>query len=136
MTKSYQEKIDFLNRARHAEDLICALECVQRQDQKLLEELGNSEECEGIRNHLENLCQQRKQMLKSLVQIREEIAERISEIPDMQLRSVLERKYLAYQSLDQIAREMFFDKRTIQRKQKKALDLLKISDLESDKYQK
>lgn len=136
MRKLYQEKIAFLNRARQAEDLIYALEYVQKQDQKLLQELEADDACTGIRNHLEALCEQRKQKLEALVQIRAEIAEKISEIPDLQLQAILERKYLAYQKTEQIAQEMFFDQRTIQRKQNQALELLAISDSASDKYQK
>ena len=119
-------KVKWLRRAKDAEYFIQALHCSQKQDEKLIKELEIYENCDAIRNHLADLHRQTEQKLIVLASIREEIALAIADISDMQLQAILNRKYLAYQTIEQIAEEMFFDRRSIQRKHKKALDLLKI----------
>ncbi|MDE7094800.1 MAG: hypothetical protein K2O52_07810, partial [Oscillospiraceae bacterium] len=103
-----------------------ALHCSQKQDETLIKELEIYENCDAIRNHLADLQKQTEQKLILLAGIREEIAQTIATVSDMQLQAILNRKYLAYQTIEQIAEEMFFDKRSIQRKHKRALDLLAI----------
>ena len=126
MNDLQQAKVKWLRRAKDAEYLIQALQCSQKQDEKLIQELELYENCDAIRNHLADLQKQTEQKLIILVAIREEIAQAIATVSDMQLKAILNRKYLAYQTIEQIAEDMFFDRRSIQRKHKQALDLLKI----------
>lgn len=126
MNTTQQKKIDWLGRAKHAEYLLHALHRSQKRDRRLIQELELYENCDDLRMHLVDLQEQTEKTLRQLAGIREEIAQAIATVPDMQLEAILNRKYLAYQTIEQIAEDMFFDRRSIQRKHKQALDLLEI----------
>ncbi|MDE7121459.1 MAG: hypothetical protein K2O42_04790 [Oscillospiraceae bacterium] len=121
MTSS-QKKMDlFLKRARQAEVLMKAIESSQELDQKLLRLLKKS----GDSQNFQDFQDFKQQELEKLARTRQEISDNIAQVPDLELRAILERKYLACQTMAQIAEAMHFDLRTIQRKHKKALDFLK-----------
>lgn len=126
MNNLQQEKINWLRRAKDAEYLIQTLGRLQKRDTRLIQELECYENCDAIKQHLMNLQEKKEKRLILLANIREEIAQAIATVPNMQLQAILTQKYLAYQTIEQIAEDMFFDRRTIQRKHKQALDLLKI----------
>ncbi|MDE6004534.1 MAG: hypothetical protein K2G88_04015 [Oscillospiraceae bacterium] len=132
MTNLQQKKINWLRRAKDAEYLIQALGYSQRQDMALIKELELYENCDNIKNHLASLQEQKQKKLILLANIREEIAQVITSVCNMQLQAILNRKYLAYQTIEQIAEDMFFDRRSIQRKHKQALDLLEIPVVNSN----
>ena len=135
MTLSEKKMDEFLRRARQAVLLMKALEHSQELDRKLLqllkkiEKSGNyqNQETQKIQNY-QDFQKFKQQELLKLAQIRQEISDRIAQIPDLELRAILERKYLACQTMAQIAEAMYYDLRTIQRKYKKALDLLENSE--------
>ncbi|MDE6730771.1 MAG: hypothetical protein K2J71_08370 [Oscillospiraceae bacterium] len=121
MTSS-QKKMDlFLKRARQAELLMKAIESSQELDRKLLRLLKKSSNYQDFQNFQDF----KKQELEKLARTRQEISDHIAQVPDLELRAILERKYLACQTMAQIAEAMHFDLRTVQRKHKKALDFLK-----------
>ncbi|MDE6708458.1 MAG: hypothetical protein K2K06_10545, partial [Oscillospiraceae bacterium] len=64
--------------------------------------------------------QQKK--IKELLNIREEIQDAIFQVCDDILGTILTRHYLLYETIDTIAEEMHYDRRSIQRKHLKALD--------------
>ena len=96
---------------------------------QLLEKSGNhqKQESEKIQNY-QDFQKFKQQELLKLARTRQEISDKIAQIPDLELRAILERKYLACQTMAQIAEAMHFDLRTIQRKHKKALDFLENSE--------
>ncbi|MDE5769793.1 MAG: hypothetical protein K2H82_10455 [Oscillospiraceae bacterium] len=132
MTVSEKKMDEFLRRARQAELLMKALEHSQELDRKLLQLLEKSgnhqkQESEKIQNY-QDFQKFKQQELLKLARTRQEISDKIAQIPDLELRAILERKYLACQTMAQIAEAMHFDLRTIQRKHKKALDFLENSE--------
>ncbi|GEM_PF-2081808 len=128
MTEMQNEKIRWLSRARKAEHKLKALHCVRKRDDLLIRELEAFEDCAELYRHLQEIELQTRQQLILLAGIRDEIRTAIETLPDLQLQAVMDRKYLAYQTNEQIAEAMYFEVRTIQRKHKKALDLLTLPD--------
>lgn len=57
------------------------------------------------------------------VDLKLEIADVISEIPDATLRLILERHYLCFEPLSRVADEMYFTKRSIQGKHTQAVGM-------------
>lgn len=135
MTATQNLKIKWLSRAESADHLIHALHTAQKQDQYLLQELEPFEDCSAICQHLEELQRQIKANLISLASVREEIRSCITAVEDMQLQAVLTRRYLAYETTEQIAEAMYYDVRTIQRKHKQALDCITLPMAETSIFQ-
>ncbi|MBR1530265.1 MAG: hypothetical protein IJ642_13345 [Oscillospiraceae bacterium] len=126
MTELQNQKILWLSRARKAEQNLHALKTVCRRDESLLQELELFEECSDLHQQLEHTLAQVQEQLTSLIIIREEIRRIILTLPDLQEQAILLRKYLAYETNEQIADAMFYDPRTIQRKHKQALDRISL----------
>lgn len=59
-----------------------------------------------------------------LVNLQKELAETIKAVPDLQLRMVLERRYLCFQSFEEIAVEMKFNIRWVYRLHGRALQMV------------
>jgi len=129
MTNEQQKKIDWLSRARLAEQTASTLEILQKQDSRIIQKIEPfKEETPELFQNLQKNSSQRKEELIRLAKLREEIYQVILTIADEEIRNIFLRKYLAYETNEQIAEAMFFDVRTIQRKHKKALDLLMIPE--------
>jgi len=122
MTEIQMQKIQWLSRARKAEQKLQAFYAVRKHDERLLEELAMFEDCSELYQKLEHTLFQIQAQLSALTAIREEIRQMILTLSDMQEQAILLRKYLAYETNEQIAEAMFYDTRTIQRKHKQALD--------------
>lgn len=130
MTDEQKTKIRWLNRAFHAEKAAKAWFEKAEHDQSIAERLsrgngggtpsGNSTENAVIR--FAQTKEEAMQRVRELWDIRAEIRTAICTVDDMDAQAILVRHYLVYQSFDRIAEEMQYDKRTIQRKHKAALD--------------
>ena len=132
MTTEQLERIRWLNRAFHAEKAAKAWLAKLERDRSLAERIthgggspggtpsGNSTEDALIR--LATTEQETQQRLRELVTIREEITQAIAAVDDYDMQAILVRHYLAYETLETIAEKMHYDKRTIQRKHKTALE--------------
>ena len=132
MTTEQLERIRWLNRAFHAEKAAKAWLAKLERDRSLAERIthgggspggtpsGNSTEDALIR--LATTEQETQQRLRELVAIREEITQAIAAVDDYDMQAILVRHYLAYETFETIAEKMHYDKRTIQRKHKTALE--------------
>lgn len=108
MNALQKRKMQWLSRAKSAQQKLLALQALQNQ------------ETEFSSAYQETLAQQ----IFSLLSVREEILRQINTIPDLLLQAILIRRYLNGETMEQIAAAMFYDVRTIQRKHKIALDSL------------
>ena len=124
MTNEQQRKIDWLSSADQTEQRIRSLRAAQKRDQRLIQELQALDDCSKLLHHVEESQEEIKAQIIRLASVREEIRRVIENIPDMEIQSIFTRKYLAYETNEQIAEALFYDVRTVQRKHKKALDSL------------
>lgn len=131
MTIDQLAKIQWLNRAFHAEKNYKAWLAKLERDRSIAERLtrstdgtgspsGNSTEISLIQ--LADTEKRTLERLQELVRIREEITAVIQAIPDLDAQTILIRHYLAYETFEQIAERMHYDERTIRRKHLKALE--------------
>ncbi len=131
MTTEQLAKIQWLNRAFHAEKNYKAWLAKLERDRSIAERLtrstdgtgspsGNSTEISLIQ--LADTEKRTLERLQELVRIREEITAVIQAIPDLDAQTILIRHYLAYETFEQIAERMHYDERTIRRKHVKALE--------------
>lgn len=114
MTIEQLEKIEWLTRAFHADLKANALMAVQEQEMKMVLSLGVGEEkisSEAIDDAIDRL-----------IDVRVEISNAIAEINDCELEAILNYRYLAYKNMQDIADLMHYDKSTVQRKHKKAIE--------------
>lgn len=140
MTQEQEKTVQLLRSARQAQLLLQSLECSLESDKKLLKLLellkksgadlsSGVHQNSGISPDDPTFQERRQRELLTLLRIRQEISDGIAQVPDPELRAILERRYLACQTMNQIAEAMHFDLRTIQRKHKKALEFLKNSGI-------
>ena len=116
MTIEQLEKIEWLNRAFHADLKANALMAAQEQERKMMLSLGVSEEkisSKAIDDAIDRL-----------IQVRIEISNAIDSLNDCELEAILNYRYLAYKSMQDIADLMHYDKSTVQRKHKKAIEII------------
>lgn len=131
MTEEQLAKIQWLNRAFHAEKNAKAWQAKLERDRSLAERIsrsgngigggqGNSTEDALLR--LAQTEEEARARLHELVGIREEISGAIRSVEDQDMQAILIRHYLAYETFETIADKMHYDERTIRRKHKKAID--------------
>jgi len=116
MTIEQLDKIEWLNRAFRADLKANALMAVQEQERKMMLRFGVGEEkisSEAIDD-----------VIDRLIDVRVEISNAIAEINDCELEAILNYRYLAYKNMQDIADLMHYDKSTVQRKHKKAIEKL------------
>jgi hypothetical protein len=116
MTIEQLDKIEWLTRAFHADLKANALLAVQEQERKMMLSLGVGEgkiSSEAIDD-----------VIDRLIDVRVEISNAIAEIDDCELEAILNYRYLAYKNMQDIADLMHYDKSTVQRKHKKAIEKL------------
>lgn len=116
MTIEQLDKIEWLNRAFHADLKANALMAVQEQERKMMLSLGVGEEkisSKAIDDAIDRL-----------IDVRVEISNAIAGINDCELEAILNYRYLAYKSMQNIADLMHYDKSTVQRKHKKAIEII------------
>ena len=132
MTLEQRQKIFWLNRAFYAEKLARALMDKRDRDKALAERIskctdgsggtcaGNSTEDALLR--LADTEHKLQDKLRSLVALRDEIADAITSIKDPELEAILIRRYLNYEPMEVIAERMHYARMTIHRKHLQALD--------------
>jgi len=132
MDSKQQYKMDWLSRARQAEHTLATLQVLHARDAQMIQQLEPyQKDCQKLYQRLQQTQEAIKTETIMLAEFREEVWAVISAIPDTEIRNIFLRKYLCYETNEQIAEAMFFDVRTIQRKHKKALDTLIIPDIEN-----
>ena len=128
-------KVDWLNRAFHAEKNARAWMAKLERDRSLAERISRnaSESPQGAsggapgnttEDYLIRLAgtQERLQdALRVLADVREEIAQAIRAVEDMDAQTVLIRHFLAYEKFDQIAEKMTYSESTVYRIYRNAL---------------
>lgn len=131
MTTEQLAKIQWLNRAFHAEKNYKAWLAKLERDRSIAERLARSTDGTGSPSdngtetaliRLADTEQRTQERLQELVRIREEITVVIEAVPDLDAQTILVRHYLAYETFEQIAERMRYDERTIRRKHLKALE--------------
>ena len=124
MTDLQKLKIQWLSRPAQEEKKLLALLSVLKREQYLLQEVQPFEDCSALRQQLQTQKTAVRLQSEKLAQIRKEIYHALSALPDASMQAVCLRKYLAYETNEQIAESMFYDVRTVQRKHLTALDFL------------
>ena len=124
MTDIQKQKIQWLSRAFQEEQLLSAMLSVRKQQKQFLRETDSVPECSLLMLQLEALEKEIHQQTIQLALVREEIRSALAQIPDIPAQAICLRKYLAYETNEQIAEEMFYDVRTVQRKHKTALEFI------------
>lgn len=139
MTDEQIEKVAYLNRAFYADNKIKALEEVLKKNRSIAERCTASYENSGgsSGSHdnsqekiIHQLCDDNfkiQEELKELMKIRKEIKKAILTLKNDELETILNMRYLAYKNMTQIAESMNYDRKTIQRKHKIALDKLSLN---------
>ena len=114
MTIEQLDKIEWLNRAFRADLKANALMAVQEQERKMMLSLGVGEEKISSKAI--------DDVIDRLIDVRVEISNAIAGINDCELEAILNYRYLAYKNMQDIADLMHYDKSTVQRKHKKAIE--------------
>ena len=65
--------------------------------------------------------------IDKLVDIRKDISNQINSLENSDEQTVLSLRYLSYMTMEQIAEEMHYDKRTVQRKHQKAIGKMSLN---------
>ena len=116
MTTEQLDKIGWLNRAFRADLKANALMAVQEQERKMMLRLGVGEEKISSKAI--------DDVIDRLIDVRVEISNAIDSLNDYEYEAILNYRYLAYKSMQDIADLMHYDKSTVQRKHKKAIEKL------------
>lgn len=131
MTDEQLKKIAYLNRAYYLEKKIISFRRVKERNKTLsavsyksdgTQHTGgyNREECRVMKIlYIDEKISDAEKKLKT---IKQEIKQAIDTVDDDELRELLEYRYIGYMLIDEIATAMYCDRKTIQRKHKKALD--------------
>lgn len=126
MTELQKQKKQWLSRMKSAQQKLNALQSCLKQEEYLLQKNQMLKNCDDLNQRIQQLQFQVKQQMTSMLSIHEEIVQRIETISDMELQTILIRRHLNGETMNQIAEAMFYDVRTIQRKYLTALDILNI----------
>lgn len=136
MTEEQLEKIAWLNRAFHADNKIKALEAIRERNKSIAERCTATYDSSGSSGTHENsqeaiihaICDDNikiQERLKELMSYRTEIKNAIERLDNDELETIMNMRYLAYMKPYQIADALHYDRKTIQRKHKAALDIIK-----------
>ena len=129
-----KQKVDWLNRAFHAEKNARAWMAKLERDKSLAERIsrspsegagaaqGNSTEDYLIR--LAATQEGLQEALRALVDVREEITRVIQAVDDLDAQTVLVRHFLNYESLDSVAENTHWGRTTVYRKYRLGLEML------------
>ena len=131
-----KRKVDWLNRAFHAEKNAKAWMAKLERDRSLAERItrhtsGSAQTGAGgagsnsTENYLIRLADTQERLQeahRALVDVREEICTAIRQVDDLDAQTILVRHYLAYEKFETIAEKMHYDERTIRRKHSAALE--------------
>ena len=115
MTEEQNSKIVWLNRAFYAEKKIQSLEAVKEKNKALADKFGTEFSNENIDD-----------LIQELRRYRTEIFNAISTLNNDELEAIMNLRYLTYMTMQQISESLCYDRKTIQRKHKLALDKIEI----------
>ncbi|MDE5564437.1 MAG: hypothetical protein K2I93_04725 [Oscillospiraceae bacterium] len=125
MTTEQLKKTNWLNRAFHAEKAAKAWLAKLERDRSDAERIKQNFSQDAVKDVLDRLSiteQRTLDRISELTQILDEVTVAIVAVDDLDMQSILVRHYLVYESWEQVAEEMHYDLRTVQRKHKQALD--------------
>lgn len=137
MTVEQLKKMEWLNRAFYAEQKLSALFAQRDRLRTLAERITVSYEGKymdkpnAAENSVENALIKIADInisidkeIQNLIEVYTEIDNAIQQIDDDVSQAILKRRYLAFETMEQIAENMNYEKRTVQRKHKSALEKL------------
>ena len=135
MTEQQEKIVSWLNRAFYAEHKARALEAALDRNREIAERCTASYESVGSSGthvnsqelNIHRLCDDNariRDQLRELVVLRKEIETAIFSVENDEYESILSMRYLSYMTMQQIADELHYDKRTVQRKHMRAIDVL------------
>ena len=135
MTEQQEKIVSWLNRAFYAEHKARALEAALDRNREIAERCTASYESVGSSGthvnsqelNIHRLCDDNariRDQLRELVVLRKEIEAAIFSVENDEYESILSMRYLSYMTMQQIADELHYDKRTVQRKHMRAIDVL------------
>ena len=133
MTLDQVRKINWLNRAIHAEKAAKSWLAKCERDRSLAERLsrgggtGGSSAGNATEDALVRLAEteaETQEKLRRLVDTREEITQVIRQLPDGDMQAILVRHFLAYETFDTIAERMHYSRPTVMRKYKAAIEMI------------
>ena len=124
MTDKQETKRAWLHRARTTEKYVQALKEKVVQYEELEKSLLIFDDLasEKIVQKLQRNIQEQQRKIEELSTVREKIQGAIKSVCDDTLQEILTRHYLLYETIDVIFEKMHYDRRSIQRKHKQALD--------------
>ena len=126
MTSEQEKKRAWLRRAKTAERYVQSLREKITKDKELAQSLLNSDDLDSLKliQKLEQEIQEQWKQIEELLAVRENIKKAISYLHDDELEEILTRHYFLCETIETIAENMHYDRRTIQKKHLKALDKL------------
>ena len=126
MNAEQEEKRAWLNRAKTIEQYIAALNKQMEKEKRLMNFLSEFDDSDvpDLKQKIAHGIREQGKQVKELIAIRDEIKKAILKVHDDKLQTVLTRHYLLYETIEEVAENMCYDRRTIQRSHLKALDRL------------
>lgn len=136
MTEEQVKTSKWLDRARNADNIIKALEAVHIKDRSIAERCTVLYDSSGgssgsgdnsVERAVHQLCDDSlkiRMRIDELRSIRAEITGMIEAVSDQELKTVLYMRYLAYMRMYEIAEATGCDRKTVQRRHLKALDII------------
>ncbi|MDE5737466.1 MAG: hypothetical protein K2H93_03780 [Oscillospiraceae bacterium] len=127
MTGEQEKKRAWLRRAKTIEKYVQALQekVVQYKE---IQSLCNSDYLDSLEllQELEREVQEQQKQVEELLAVRESIKKAISYLHDDELKEILTKHYLTYEIIESVVENMYYERRTIQKKHLKALDKIMI----------
>lgn len=129
MTIEQLEKIEWLNRAYHANNKANSLLVVNEENKKLkeLSSICTEEKRKEVIKTIESNENKINEYVDYLAKLRNEIGKAISSINDDECEAVLNYHYLAYQTWEKTAESLNYSERNVKYKHKVGLDKITIS---------
>ena len=123
MTREQEKKRTWLRRAKTIEKYVQALQ-EKAVQYKVFQSLCNSDDLDSLEllQELEQEIQEQQKQAEELLAVQESIKKAISYLHDDELKEILTKHYLTYETIESVIENMYYGSRTIQRKHLKALD--------------
>lgn len=123
MTGEQEKKRAWLRRAKTIEKYVQALQEKVVQ-YKVFQSLCNSDDLDSLEllQELEREIQEQQKQAEELLAVQESIKKAISYLHDDELKEILTKHYLTYETIESVIENMYYSRRTIQKKHLKALD--------------
>lgn len=136
MTEKQSKASAWLNRAHDVEETIKALERVREKNRSIAERCTASYEGEGCGSPskdnsqekiIHQLCDDSSRIterLGKLLEVRSEIGDVIKSVGSSKIEAVLSMRYLAYMRINDIADQLGVDRKTVNRRHLKGLEII------------